>query len=206
MSNENVLVITPTSKRNLKIIERCIQSVKYQTYRNPIHHIICSDGDKEEHIEKFLKNTSCIYCNIKTPANTYGASVRQFVLDHLNYFSLNPTYILHLDDDNLIFPHYIETMVSALKKAQTDFAICKILHLGPLPHHLGTPPQIISGIPPIKQNIDTLQVLVKKDAILQCQWETKSGPLGYFNDGVTFERLGKMFSWIEVPELLGIHL
>jgi hypothetical protein len=140
--------------------------------------------------------------------NSYGGGVREYVLS--NFIEKNPTffeYLVHLDDDNVLFPHFIQRNVEALEaNPLKSFSICRIVHLGPLPQHLGPAPQVINGIPPVFQNIDTLQVVVRTSAMIQCRWDTFSGEKGYYNDGYTYDRLGKLFDWIEVPELLAIHI
>ena len=78
--------------------------------------------------------------------------------------------------------------------------------MGPLPSKLGNPPQIINGTPPVFQNIDTLQIMVKTSAMQTCGWTQNRGKQGYCNDGYTYERLGLMFKWIELPRLLAVHL
>lgn len=206
-----VAVITPTYKRPTKTIDRCVRSVKSQSYRGPILHIICSDGPEEEHVRDYvdsLMDINIMYVYTGENTNSYGGGVREYVLT--NYIETDPDikYLVHMDDDNVIFPHFIEDNVAALESNPNKaFSICRILHLGPLPSHLGTfGPQIIHGIPPMLMNIDTLQVVVRRDAMIQCRWNTYSGEQGYYNDGYTYERLGKMFEWIEVPELLAVHI
>lgn len=207
-----VTVITPTWKRDAKIIDRCVRSIKYQSYKGKIIHVICSDGPEEEHVRDYvnsLKDPYVVYVCTGENTNSYGGGAREYVLkNYVEPFAHSTTkYLVHMDDDNILFPHFIEEHVNALE-ANPDkaFSICKILHLGPLPQHLGPAPQIINGVPPVFQNIDTLQVVVRREAMLECRWDSFSGEQGYYNDGYTYDRLGKMFEWIEIPELLAIHI
>lgn len=205
-----VAVITPTYKRDVKIIDRCVASVGSQTYDGSIIHIICSDGPEEKHVKTYvesLEDPETIYVSTGENTNSYGGGVREHVLKNL--IEQNPTikYIVHVDDDNVVFPNFIQEHVNALEaNPGAGFSICKIIHLGPLPQHFGNAPQVINGIPPVFQNIDTLQVMVRRDAMIKCRWNTYSGEMGYYNDGYTYERLGKMFKWVEVPELLAVHI
>jgi len=207
-----VAVITPTYKRDIKIIDRCVRSIASQSYDGQIIHIICSDGPEESHVKNYvesLENPYVIYTSTEQATNSYGGGVREHVLTHYiePFSSFTIEYLAHVDDDNIIFPHFIEEHVTALEKnPDKAFSICKIVHLGPLPQHLGHAPQVINGIPPVFQNIDTLQVMVRRDAMIKCRWDTYSGEQGYYNDGYTYDRLGKMFDWIEIPELLAIHI
>lgn len=207
-----VAVITPTYKRPTKVIDRCVRSVQGQTYNGQVIHIICSDGPEEEHVKEYvdsLGDPTVIYVCTGENTNSYGGGVREYVLTNYVEPAAHSTidYLIHMDDDNVLFPHFIEENVNALE-ANPDkaFSICKILHLGPLPQHLGPAPQVINGIPPVFQNIDTLQVVVRREAMIQCRWNTFSGEQGYYNDGYTYDRLGKMFEWVEVPELLAVHI
>jgi glycosyltransferase involved in cell wall biosynthesis len=205
-----VAVITPTYKRDVNVIDRCVLSVGSQSYDGMILHIICSDGPEEEHVKNYvesLEDPYVVYTCTGENTNSYGGGVREYVLK--NFIEQDPSlrYLVHLDDDNVLFPHFIERNVEALEaNPDKEFSICKILHLGPLPQHLGPAPQVINGIPPVFQNIDTLQVVVRRDAMIQCRWNTFSGEQGYYNDGYTYDRLGKMFEWVEVPELLAVHI
>lgn len=206
-----VAVITPTYKRPTKTIDRCVKSVKSQSYTGPILHIICSDGPEEEHVRNYvdsLMDINIMYVFTGENTNSYGGGVREYVLKNYIENDSDIKYLVHMDDDNVIFPHFIEDNVTALEQnPDKAFSICKILHLGPLPNHLGgLGPQVINGIPPVLMNIDTLQVVVRRDAMVQCRWNTYSGEQGYYNDGYTYERLGQMFEWIEVPELLAVHI
>lgn len=205
-----VAVITPTWKRDIKIIDRCIRSVAGQSYRGKFFHIICSDGPEEQEVKDLIdsyKSLQLQYFCTGESTNSYGGGVRHWVLENVLKDMSMLDYICHVDDDNVIFPHYVETHVDALEDSkECGFSICKILHLGPLPAHLGTAPQVINGIPPVFQNIDTLQTMVRKDAMIQCGWDHFSGEKGYYNDGYTYERLGRMFKWKEISELLAIHI
>lgn len=205
-----VAVITPTWKRDLSIIDRCIRSVKSQSYNGKIIHLICSDGEEEPAVKDLVnsyKDVRTQYHCVVESTNSYGGGVRHWILENFVKDASFISYVCHVDDDNVIFPHYIEAHVNALENAKDcQFSICKIVHLGPLPSHLGNAPQVINGIPPVFQNIDTLQVMVRKEAMVQCGWDHFSGEKGYYNDGYTYDRLGKMFKWIEVPELLAIHI
>lgn len=201
MENNLVSVITPTWNRPLEILERCIRSVEYQTHTN-WEHIICSDGPNPV-LEKYLqeRNSSKLrYIHLSEHSNDFGNTPRQFSLQYTN-----GNFIVFLDDDNLIYPHFFEKMLAPLSdtKIETGFAVCKILHLGPLPKHLGNPPKVLSGIPVRVKNIDSLQVMVKKRALFKIGgWDQKSG---YFADGYTFQRLAEKFSYVTVDQILGIH-
>jgi len=205
-----VAIITPTYKRDINIIDRGVRSVRSQSYAGSMLHIICSDGPEEEHVKQYvesLQDPYIIYVCTGENTNSYGGGVREYVLRNFIESDLSIKYLVHMDDDNVLFSHFVERNVEALESnPDKAFSICKILHLGPLPQHLGSAPQVINGIPPVFQNIDTQQVVVRREAMIACGWDTFSGEQGYYNDGYTYDRLGKMFEWIEVPELLAVHI
>jgi glycosyltransferase involved in cell wall biosynthesis len=203
--NPLVAVITPTYNRDAKTIERCIKSVQWQTYM-PVEHYICHDGPwAEDPAVDLLKSTvPVVWMNTPERTNTYGAGVRQYVMEQL---PPGVKYIVHLDDDNLLFPNFIEEHVQCLEAhTEVDFSICKIVHNGPLPTHMGEAPKIITGVPPVFRNIDTLQIMVRVEAMKACGWTQYTGQQGYCNDGHTYQRLGEMFRWIELPKLLAVHI
>lgn len=203
--NPIVAVITPTYRRDAKTLNKCIRSVQWQTYP-AVEHYICHDGpwEKDPAVDLLRSTVPAIWLNTPTRTNTYGASVRQYVLDQL---PPGVKYLVHLDDDNLLFPDFVEEHVKLLEEnPDAGFSICRISHNGPLPEHLGEAPKILTGIPPVFRNIDTLQVVVRTEAMQQCAWSQFTGTQGYCNDGYTYQRLGEMFKWVEVPKLLAIHM
>lgn len=209
MNNIKVAIITSTWKRDIKIIERCIQCVQYQTFNGIIKHYICSDGPEENNVKDFILNknkSNIMYLNTGINTNSWGAGPRQFVLDYLS--NDIPDYVFHYDDDNVIFPEFIEEHISILENNKhIGFSICNIIHNGPLPSKFGQHlPQILTGIPPVYQNIDTMQAVIRYEEMKKCGWTSFSGINGYCNDGYTYDRLGKQTSYIHIPKLLGIHI
>jgi glycosyltransferase involved in cell wall biosynthesis len=113
-------------------------------------------------------------------------------------------YVLFLDDDNVIVPEYLERMIYAIEASGKDFAVCRVVHFGPLNESaVGNPPQVLRGIPVKLHHIDTLQVVVKREVIQRVGWNTE---LGYLADGHTLQKLGDECEYIEVPEVLGFHM
>lgn len=134
------------------------------------------------------------------PHGDYGAAARTLGIERAT-----GDLLAFLDDDNIIFPHYVEEMVKALDKhPEAGFAVCSILHNGPVPYHHGEPPVILSGFPVVVGNIDTLQVMVRRETLKKAGGWVRDG--GYYSDGQTFERLNKVSVPIPVPEILGVHL
>jgi glycosyltransferase involved in cell wall biosynthesis len=202
-----IAVITPTYKRDAKTLERCIRSIEWQTIK--ARHYICHDGpwahdDAVLELRDKYDHADIQWMNTPVRTDSYGAGVRQYVMEQLDD---SVKYLAHVDDDNIIFPDYLEEHFICLEKhPAVDFSICRISHNGPLPAHMGEAPKILTGVPPVFRNIDTLQIMVRVKAMKACGWSQYSGEKGYCNDGYTYQRLGEMFRWIELPKLLAIHI
>jgi glycosyltransferase involved in cell wall biosynthesis len=198
MSKDLITIITPTFRRDIKIIERCIGSVKLQTIEN-FKHLIYSDGIYEQNVKKLIDNQNdnrLSYGVTKVKHGGYGEGVRQEVLE-----KVDTEFVMFLDDDNVLMPTYIKKMTDAILNNDVDFAVCNVIHYGPLPQHLGKPPIVMSNNIVKLQNIDTLQIVIKTDKFMEVGWKK----MGYCSDGYTYEELGKRFKFISVNECLAIH-
>ena len=199
-----VSVITPTYKRDLKIISRCMDCMKMQIMTD-WEQIVCSDGPVEPEVLKMVRK--CGDERIRYRHSTgdkiegdYGNTVRLKCLQH----EAKGEYILFCDDDNLIMPNYMEKMISALdSNLDCGFAVCRIMHFGPLHESEGKAPKVIMGNPVELYHIDPLQILVRREAMLKIGWDVETG---YLSDGVTLQKLGKQFKHVRVEDVLGVHL
>lgn len=195
-----ITIITPTYKRDRNTIIRCLRSVDSQTYKN-WEHIICSDGyDKK--VKELVEQENCnkrIYDYVKHEG-IYANNVRNKMIE-----KSSGDYILFLDDDNIIFPNYLEVSVNKLKHTSDKVGFCasKTIHFGPLPEDLGEPP-VILGVDNINiGSIDTIQLLIKKFALKKIGgWDLKSN---YYADGVTYSKLSKEYDYVKIDKVLSIH-
>lgn len=197
-----VSVITPTYKRDIKTIRHCIDCMKLQSVID-WEQLICSDGIEELHVQDLLKSVAdprvSYYFTQGKKDGDYGNRVRSEMLR-----KAKGKYVLFCDDDNLILPDYFEKMIKAIEDNKADFAVCKILHFGPLNEsEIGKPPIVLAGNPVKLYHIDPLQILVKREVMLDIGWDTE---VGYLSDGVTLEKLGKKYKHVRVEEVLGIHV
>jgi glycosyltransferase involved in cell wall biosynthesis len=196
-----ITILTPTLKRPLPVLERCFASVNWQTLPS-WEHVVCSDGCLEPGVAQLVergRDPRRRYTNLTAQWGHFGAGVRGALLPQVR-----TEYVAFLDDDNILFPRYCERMVQALDgNSGAGFAICQIVHWGPLPPRFGgLMPVILTGIPPETNNIDTLQVVARTAAIQASGWVLA----GYLSDGKTYERLGRMHPWVAVDEVLAIHV
>ena len=198
-------IITPTFNRSHAIIERCIASVDAQIHKNWKHFVIIDDVDKNKNkhvpqnlIEKYSSPKREFIC-LGHNSNNFGNSPRKLGIN----LSTENGYIVFVDDDNIIFPNYLSTFNKNIQPHPNIIThICKIIHMGPLPPNLGTPPKILNGNPPVLQNIDTLQVCVKSQIMKQHGWLN----MGYMADGYTIQSLCKNWNYTYIDNILGVHM
>lgn len=198
-----VTVITPTLRRDPKIIRHCINCLQLQTITD-WEQLICSSGVAEKHVEELVKEMGDGRVRYQFTADSgkpgdFGNTVRKEMLKQAT-----GKYVLFCDDDNLILPDYMEKMVNALEMSGADFAVAKIIHFGPLNEAItGKPPKVLTGFPVKLYHVDPLQVLVKREAMQAIGWDCDHG---YVSDGVTLEMLGAKYKSVEVAEVLGFHM
>jgi cellulose synthase/poly-beta-1,6-N-acetylglucosamine synthase-like glycosyltransferase len=193
-------IITPTLNRSRIVLERCIGSVNQQTFTG-WEHLICSDGRPEPELARLVQqgqDERRRYLYLTRPVGHYGAGVRALLTRQAR-----TEYLAFLDDDNLLLPRFCERMIRALdENPQAGWAVCPVVHCGPLHPRFGLPPAVLTGIPPVTGNIDTLQVVVRTQAMRASGWKL----CGYASDGATYEGLSHAYPWVAVDEVLGIHL
>jgi glycosyltransferase involved in cell wall biosynthesis len=205
--NPSVSIIMPTWRRDVKTISRAIDCVILQTIGN-WELLICSDGCQEEHVLNLVQSKEDArirYFHLDGKVDgDYGNRCRQAMLEQAN-----GEFVLFFDDDNLILPRYLEEMTDAIDSASieelvVDFAVCQVVHFGPLnAMEIGRAPKILNGKPMKLFHIDTLQVVCRTSTMKELGW--KQGD-GYLADGKTFEALGASRRGVWVNEMLGFHM
>jgi hypothetical protein len=197
-----VTVITPTYKRDSGVIRRSYDCLKLQSVAQ-WEQLICSDGGDEEHVRKLVEDigderVSYHHLDAKKDGD-YGNTCRAEMLKRAR-----GRYVLFLDDDNVILPKYLEIMIGALGDSGKDFAVCDVMHFGPLNEAVaGKPPVVLTGEPVKLYSVDPLQILVKREAMQDVGWDVDRG---YIADGVSLEALGDKYEYVKVPEVLGVHI
>ena len=119
-----VSIITPTTGNSY--LAECIESVRAQTYEN-IEHIIVVDGkERWEKADSILKasafpngvNEFVCVLPYATGANRYNG---HRVYGAATYFA-DGDYHLWLDDDNMLSPNHVESLVKLVKEKNLDWA------------------------------------------------------------------------------------
>jgi len=198
-----VTVITPTYKRDPKVVLRCVNCMRLQTVQS-WEQLVCSDGSEEPETRAAVESIGdprvrYTFTHSKKEGD-YGNTVRLAMLGQAR-----GDYVLFCDDDNIIMPDYFDRMISVLEaNPQAGFAVCHVMHFGPLNEKVaGKPPKVLTGEPVQLYHVDPLQVLVRREVMIKVGWDTK---VGYLSDGVTLEALGKATPHVRVNEVLGVHV
>jgi len=133
--------------------------------------------------------------------NDYATKIRQKLVEYSKQFNVD--YVLFLDDDNTINPNYLHTMSLAIENSGKDFAICNIIHFGPVQSFISTNfPFVLKGEPVKLFYVDTLNGMFKWHVINDLGWSQDGN---YLSDGNTFERIAEKYQYVKVNEILGIH-
>ncbi len=119
---EKVSVVTPTHN-GLTTLPETIAAVKAQTYP-AIEHIIVDDGSDDEAFLQYLSSLPDGLQVIHQP-NAGPAAARNRGID-----AAAGTYILLLDDDDLIDPTYIEKAAQILDRKEADIVYCQADRFG----------------------------------------------------------------------------
>jgi hypothetical protein len=138
------------------------------------------------------------YNMCEAPEGDYGNYARKAMLE-----KARGKYVAFFDDDNIILPEFLSVMVASLEESGADYAVCQIMHFGPLNEdEVGSPPIVLRGLPVKLYHIDPLQFLVRRTVMQEIGWDTD---VGYLSDGVTLEKLNGRNA-VEVPLALGVHI
>ncbi len=220
MDSLKIAIITPTYKRNLEVVERCIFSVlgQLKSIENKsidiVHYVVYDDLEVSEDFEKLYSKYKDIesikFLKTGLPnSNTWGAFPRKYVIDnYIKSKEIEYYGILFLDDDNVLFPNYVSKMVQSLENyPDVEACICKIIHMGPLSsEYFPFFPNVVEGNPPVLKNIDTLNVMFRTQVFEKFEWVHEQGESGYYNDGYTYSEIFKSIKFMNIPDILAVHL
>jgi hypothetical protein len=177
-----------THGRVAEIRDAARTSVYEQTHQDWHLHVVWADAPWPELVA--TERETWHWPGQASPG--YGGAARQWALDTLDLGE----WIVHLDDDNLLFPHYMERMSAA--GAGYDFVSCDLLYLG------RGAPHVLRGDDLRVGKVDTLSVMVRPEALREVDGWVE--PTSYFSDGYTWARLEAECSGAYVDEVLAAHL
>lgn len=148
-----VSVLTATYNRPQTLAE-AIASVQAQTYEN-WEQLVVSDG-ADPRVNALVRGLSDprIRASHSLPCHTFGAYQRNCALR-----SAEGEFLMFLDDDNVIDPHCLATMVGGFDDPDVGFVVCPVRY--------GTN-GIMRPRPDFKvQEIDTLNVMVRRELMVR---------------------------------------
>lgn len=113
-------MITPTwgPQRHRVLLDRCIPSVKAQSFSD-WEHVVVSDGP-----DPALRGLCEQYLELEehVEPHSWGASARNRGLRETK-----ATYVAYLDSDNAYRPDHLSRLVDALDRSKADFAYSRML-------------------------------------------------------------------------------
>lgn len=138
MNSSHVYVITPTYNRT-DLLFRMLRSLERQTYTDAITVLICHDGANRElrqQLASYTSRLSIVYDEIEHEGLVGGRPRKHLIDNHLP----DDGYVVFIDDDNVVYPNYIQRMLNAVQGK--ELAFCQIEHVQfnriiPMQEHLG---------------------------------------------------------------------
>jgi len=163
-NNPKISIIIPTHER-FKLLEECVDSVLAQKYDN-IEILVCHDGPSDElnEFRNYNDDRIKLYCLDKR-YNNLGATQRNLMLTYVT-----GDYVLFLDDDNILYPNYLEKMVKNID-SETGMVVCRIHFNDNNWTNLILPRQ--DDLMPCE--IDHLSILFRSDITKQFKWDSNWG-------------------------------
>jgi len=203
--NDLVNVIVPTYKRYERL-ERCLKSIDNQTYMK-IKVYVCADGNDDkvkEIVEKFNQRSEYkkyIYLCLDEHEGSIGGRPRIMGIDNL----ADTGYVCFVDDDNKIYPTYVETLHKAISSDDKNVvSYCRITHshlsnLVPNDNHIEGKFDL--------GDVDSLNYMVKNDIAKKCKnlWIHEKGSELIRHDFDFVNECSKYGKSTYIKEVLGDH-
>jgi FkbM family methyltransferase len=156
-----ISIIIPTYNRN-ELLKECLNSVLNQNYDN-MEILVCHDGEWIEQPQ--IVDNRIQYLHTDSWIKDLGATQRNYCLQRIT-----GNYVLFLDDDNVLYPNYINKMVSEIND-NTGMIVCRI-HFNDKEWN--------NYILPLKDElrpcfIDHLSILFRSDIAKSLTWDSNWG-------------------------------
>lgn len=193
-----ISVITPTWKRHVLLVARCVPSVQAQTWPD-VEHVVVSDGP-DSPLKRFLAAQ-------EVPGLVYGEVPVHDDSDH-NWGSAARNHaaklatgdlVAYLDDDNAYRPEHLKTLAEALlTDPDVDFAYSQML-THPNEH-------VIGDVPPEYGQIDTSLIMHRAGLLERCGDWPLAGQIDCHDQhapdwGVVAKWLAAGATWLHVPQV-----
>ncbi len=147
-----VTLVTPTHRR-LAQLREAIESVLAQGYQD-FEQLVIADGhdaSARDLVRSFADER--IRYHHTRPFHVSGNYQRNFALRFAT-----GEFVMYLDDDNVIYPHCLATMVKGFEREGAGFVVGAI--------HYGAERRVMTPTPAFKvQQIDTLSFMVRRELV-----------------------------------------
>lgn len=186
-------------------IRRGLASLGNQTFQD-FNVVICHDGPKQKTYEQEgidFEELGIQPYQLFTPKHQglWGHPSADYAMRFAYEHNLGDYYIQH-NIDNEFFPEAFEKIDKALNKIKEDILIFQIYHwkIYPLTQDIDAMENPWIGIPPVRQYIDSMQLVAHKDI-----WKS----VGFWHsneeesDGIIYEDMCKRFPYRYLPLTLG---
>lgn len=153
-----VSVVTPTkgSDRWPVLFERCIGSVKAQTYEPAEHLIVSGDSWSDDLASRLAAQKATLLNSIEEDILDTGSQAR-----NIGAAAARGQFIAYCDDDTSFRSDHVATLVQALlDHPEADFAYSSFVH-----HAADGHTEVRGGEPPIFGNIDCSAIMHRKDML-----------------------------------------
>ena len=114
MEQLKVAVVTPTIATDH--LQKCLESVRDQTYENLVHYVFIDGGGHQDLVRKIISKTSNAY---KTRCVTLDENIGKGWYGHRVYsacsFLVNADIICYLDEDNWYEPCHVQKLVEKIQ-------------------------------------------------------------------------------------------
>ena len=152
-----ISVLTPTLNRHEILLNRCIPSVRAQTYPD-VEHVVVSDGPDPE-LASLLKHSGVVYAEVPDgPSGDYGCRAR-----NLAATVATGDLFAYLDDDNAYRPDHLTRLAAALEDPDVDFAYSRMELFGPWGGEVGS-------APPACGCIDSSLIVARRETLRFGEW------------------------------------
>lgn len=220
----SIIIVDYEKSVNRSYVRRAIQSILSQTFeQSQLEVILFHDGPKlkpyhQELAEEEFKRLDHIIISDQRH-NDWGHTLRDQGIR-----LAKGEYIIHLNADNLLYPHALERLNFHAEKNyppifdhagniknSNDILIFCVYMMGVVfcnggfsrrPGEEETYSVILTGVPTKYRNIDCMQLVMKRQRWLEVGgWHDKSRN----SDGIMYPKLVQQFGARYIPELLGEH-
>ncbi len=199
-SKPQVNIIIPTYKR-YELLKECLDSVLQQTYKN-INVIVVSDGydtTTESIVNSYSdERIKFNFYNTTEHEGNFGSKPRIYGIEQLD----DSGYVCFLDDDNILYPEYIEKMVNN----DGQISICKITTVLTEENLFKTIPAVENSIPSLG-DIDSLNFMVPNVVAKKCKekWNQVGPDIRHDYDFISECMKTENGKFKYIPEILAEH-